>query len=319
MCFVARIGASAAPRGTGLGSLSDLVRRIHLFSKKNCGDLKLIDIGLNSLKVKPNIRIISPQIIKRFLPSNPIDIHKHKKGNVLVFAGLMSGASRLVALASRKIGAGLSTINIPEKYFRQYSGVEPGTIVDFKKNLQISKYSVFVIGPGLGLSFKKKNILKKLKNKIPAIIDADAISIFEKKASMLIDILKERKNSILTPHHGEFNKLFSFKAKNKILLSIKASQKTNSIIIYKGNDTVIACPNGNVWINNNAKNNLATAGTGDILAGIIAGLIAQKVDLEIASVLAVWIHGELSQNNNNVIAEDFINEIPKVLETIKNN
>ena len=74
-----------------------------------------------------------------------------------------------------------------------------------------------------------------------------------------------------------------------------------------------------MWINNNAKNNLATAGTGDILAGIIAGLIAQKVDLEIASVLAVWIHGELSQNNNNVIAEDFINEIPKVLETIKNN
>ena len=106
---------------------------------------------------------------------------------------------------------------------------------------------------------------------------------------------------------------------DKINLAIKAAKLSSSIVVYKGNDTVIACPNGNVWISNNAKKSLATAGTGDILSGLIAGILAQKADLEIATVIAVWIHGILSHNSNNVIAEDFINEIPQVLETINNN
>ena len=89
------------------------------------------------------------------------------------------------------------------------------------------------------------------------------------------------------------------------------------IIIYKGNDTVIASPDGKVWVNSNAKNSLATAGSGDILTGIIAGLISQGLDIEKASILAVWIHGKLSHNKNNVIAEDFINEIPNVYNSLK--
>ena len=150
-------------------------------------------------------------------------------------------------------------------------------------------------------------------------MDADALSLFKTNPKTLFNVLKKRKNSVLTPHHGEFKKVFDFDKADKINLVIKASKLTSSIIVYKGNDTVIACPNGNIWVNNNAKKSLATAGTGDILSGLIAGISSQKIDLEMAAVIAVWIHGELSHNSDNVIVEDFIKEIPKVVETINNN
>ena len=166
---------------------------------------------------------------------------------------------------------------------------------------------------------KKKKILKNLDNKIPAVVDADALSLFKTNPKILFAMLKKRKNSVLTPHHGEFKRVFDFKKANKINLAIKAARLTSSIIVYKGNDTVIACPNGNIWVNNNAQKSLATAGSGDILSGLIAGISSQKVGLEIATVLAVWIHGKLSHNSDNVIVEDFIKEIPKVIQTINNN
>ena len=287
--------------------------------KMFCGKIIVIDLGLDPLKRSPNIRLIDENTVKKNFPSHLIDSHKYVKGNVLVFAGEMSGASRLAALAARKIGAGLSTIKVPKKYLKYYSYVEPGTIMICEKKIDFTKYSSIVIGPGLGENFEKKKILKNLHNLLPTVVDADALSLFKSSPKTLFSVLKKRKKSVLTPHHGEFNKIFDFKKVDKVNLAIKASKLTSSIIVYKGNDTVIACPNGNVWINNNAKKSLATAGTGDILSGLIAGILSQKVNLEIAVVIAVWIHGKLSHNSNNVIVEDFIREIPKVVETINNN
>ena len=287
--------------------------------KMFCGEIKVLDLGLDPLKRTPNIRAIDEDIVKKYFPLYSIDTHKYEKGNVLVFAGKMSGASRLAALAARKIGAGLSTIKVPKKYLRYYLDIELGTIINCSKKNDFSKYSCLVIGPGLGQKFEKKKILKNLDNKIPAVVDADALSLFKTNPKILFAMLKKRKNSVLTPHHGEFKRVFDFKKANKINLAIKAARLTSSIIVYKGNDTVIACPNGNIWVNNNAQKSLATAGSGDILSGLIAGISSQKVDLEIATVLAVWIHGKLSHNSDNVIVEDFIKEIPKVVQTINNN
>ncbi|MDC3091584.1 NAD(P)H-hydrate dehydratase [Rickettsiales bacterium] len=287
--------------------------------KKFCGEVRVIDLGLDPLKRSPKIRLIDEKIVKNNLPTTSIDTHKYLKGNVLVFGGKIPGASRLTALAARKVGAGLSTIHLPKKYLKYYPYVEPGTIMNFDKNINFLKFSTIVIGPGLGLKFKKKKILNSLNNKIPVIIDADALSIFKSNPGNLFAELIKKNNSVLTPHHGEFKRIFKFKKSDKINLTIKAAKLSSSIVVYKGNDTVIACPNGNVWISNNAKKSLATAGTGDILCGLIAGISAQKADLEIATVIAVWIHGKLSHNSNNVIAEDFINEIPHVIETINNN
>ena len=285
--------------------------------KEYCGNLKLVDIGLKtSNKRLPKIVNISNQPEFKKTKNEGLAIHKYKKGSVLVFGGKMAGASRLAALSARKVGAGLSRICIEKKNLDFYSGIEPGTIVElFSKSNK--KCSSLIIGPGLGLKFKKKKIIENIENDIPTIFDADIFGIFAKNSSQLIKILNKRKNSVLTPHNGEFKRFFKFKGTNKIELSLKAASISNSIIIYKGNDTVIASPNGKVWVNSNAKNSLATAGSGDILSGIIAGLISQGFDIEKASILAVWIHGKLSHNKNNVIAEDFINDIPNVYNSLK--
>ena len=93
----------------------------------------------------------------------------------------------------------------------------------------------------------------------------------------------------------------------------------SNIVLYKGNDTVISCPNGNVWINSNASNSLATAGSGDLLCGIISGLVAQKMKIDISVLAAVCIQNDLSNRKNNVVVEDFLEDIQSVMSTIKNN
>ena len=98
-----------------------------------------------------------------------------------------------------------------------------------------------------------------------------------------------------------------------------ASKLVSNIVLYKGNDTVISSPNGNVWINSDASNSLATAGSGDLLCGIISGLVAQKMKIDISVLAAVCIQNDLSNRKKNVVVEDFLKDIPLVMNTIKNN
>ena len=98
-----------------------------------------------------------------------------------------------------------------------------------------------------------------------------------------------------------------------------ASKLVSNIILYKGNDTVISHPNGNVWVNSDASNSLATAGSGDLLCGLISGLVAQKMKLDLSVLAAVCIQNDLSNRKKNVAVEDFLADIPLVMDTIKNN
>ena len=132
----------------------------------------------------------------------------------------------------------------------------------------------------------------------------------KKKKEHLFSLLKKRNNTILTPHEGEFKRLFGEMKKDKLSAALMASKKTNSIIVFKGNDTVIACPNGDVFINNGANSSLATAGTGDMLCGMIGGLICQGMEVAHSILCAIYIQNKLSKNINNTTVEDFINDIP---------
>ena len=283
-------------------------------SKSFCGKIYLVKINLKKpKKMIPKIYHLNEKEIKKKIPKHNENIHKYHKGNVLVIGGKMAGASRLVSLSARKVGAGLATINIDKKLIKFYSGVEPGTIIDQSKNICLEKFNVIVIGPGLGIKHSKSKIVDFLKSKNNIILDADALTAFKDDKEIIYKLLRERKNTILTPHEGEFKRFFDISKGSKIDKALKAASLTSSIIIYKGNDTVIAFPNGKIWINCNAKNNLATAGSGDVLAGIIAGFVAQTKNMKVSSLLAVWLHGKLSNNCDNVIAEDFIYDIPIVL------
>ena len=237
---------------------------------------KLIDLDLKHRKSFPKIFLNSSKIYKH-LPEFDIDVNKYDKGHVLVIGGEMAGASRMVAIAARKIGCGLSTIGILEKHLKFYNSAEPGTIIKiFDKNI-FEKKDVLVIGPGLGKDFDKNLILNLIQNfKGPIVIDADAVSAFQNNKKLIYDVLIKKKNVVLTPHKGEFSRLFQNKSKSKIQECLNASKLIRNTILLKGNDTVISFKDDSIWINDNATNSLATAGTGDILCGLISGLLAQN-------------------------------------------
>ena len=287
-------------------------------AKEFIGKLELLDLGLPVPNFKPNIKLIKKKNIKN-IPSHNSNINKYDKGHVLVIGGEMAGASRLVAYSSRKTGCGLSTISVEEKNLKFYSQTEPGTIIKIFNNSDLINKDVLVIGPGLGKSFKTKKLLEIIDSfHGPKILDADAISIFENKKKQFSKFLLKQKNFILTPHTGEFKRVFKYSKKlSKINNCLRASKQINNCILLKGNDTVIAFPDENIWINNLANQNLATAGSGDVLCGIIAGLLAQKMTIEDAMPTSLFIQSNISKNKKHVVVEDFISEIPIAINSLK--
>ena len=289
-------------------------------SKNNCGEKVLLKLPLkSSIKMFPKIHLLKNEKVYKSLPKHNNSINKYDKGHVVVIGGVMSGAARIVAFASRKVGAGLSTILVNPDHLKFYSKCEPGTIVAEYSDNHLLKKDVLVIGPGLGKDYDKnfiKKIILEFEGKI--IVDADAISIFENQRNEFHQLIKKKKSLILTPHKGEFKKIF-YNSQNKVLDCFNASKLVSNIVLYKGNDTVISSPNGNVWINSNASNSLATAGSGDLLCGIISGLVAQKMKIDISVLAAVCIQNDLSNRKKNVVVEDFLKDIPLVMNTIKNN
>ena len=151
-----------------------------------------------------------------------------------------------------------------------------------------------------------------MKTSITTVIDADALSVFHECPEKLFENING--NVILTPHEGEFRRLFG-DFENKVEASINASNLTKSIIVFKGYDTIIAEPKGRVAINSNASPYLATGGTGDVLSGLILGLIGQGMPMFEAACAAVWLTGEISRKiGPGLIAEDVIKNIPSELK-----
>ena len=287
-------------------------------AKEFIGKLELLDLGLPVPNFKPNIKLINKKNIKN-IPSHHSNINKYDKGHVLVIGGEMAGASRLVAYSSRKTGCGLSTISVEEKNLKFYSQTEPGTIIKIFNNSDLINKDVLVIGPGLGKSFKTKKLLEIIDSfHGPKILDADAISIFENKKKQFSKFLMKQKNFILTPHTGEFKRVFNYSKKlSKLNNCLEASKLIGNCVLLKGNDSVIAFPDENIWINNLANQNLATAGSGDVLCGIIAGLLAQKMTIEDAVPASLYIQSKISKSKKNVVVEDFIGEIPIAINSLK--
>ncbi|MDC2966330.1 NAD(P)H-hydrate dehydratase, partial [Alphaproteobacteria bacterium] len=289
-------------------------------SKNNCGEKVLLKLPLKSpIKMSPKIHLLKNEKVYKSLPKHNNSINKYDKGHVVVIGGVMSGAARIVAFASRKVGAGLSTILVHPDHLKYYLKCEPGTIVAEYSDNHLLKKDVLVVGPGLGKDYDKnfiKKIILEFEGKI--IVDADAISIFENQRNEFHQLIKKKKSLILTPHKGEFKKIF-YNSQNKVLDCFNASKLVSNIVLYKGNDTVISSPNGNVWINSNASNSLATAGSGDLLCGIISGLVAQKMKIDKSVLAAVCIQNDLSNRKKNAVVEDFLKDIQLVMNTIKNN
>ena len=264
--------------------------------------------------------------IKNF-PFKSIKSHKYSRGELIVVAGEkeMVGASMLSAEAALRTGVGSVKILCSKETFPIFAlkftsllKKEINSFEDFKKFVNKNKNSVYLIGPGAGISL---NTLKKttylLKNIKHVILDADALTCFKRKTQNLYKLLDE--NKILTPHIKEFKTIFPNLNKNNNYkkLFISAIKKTKATIVLKGNKTII----GNykkILINDKSSNELAVIGTGDVLAGIISSLVGNKKMSPIEAASAgVWIHSKIAINlKKGLIAEDLIKNLKKTINYI---
>jgi ADP-dependent NAD(P)H-hydrate dehydratase / NAD(P)H-hydrate epimerase len=265
----------------------------------------------------------NPKLWSTLLPKPDKVSNKYTRGHTVIVGGYpLTGASRLSAMAAARIGSGLTTLLVPEIAFNIYASaltsimVRPfGDNATFNQTINDARITCFLIGPGAGINEETRNqAITLLKVAKPVVLDADAISVFQDDFDLLKSNIQH--DCVLTPHEGEFKRLFEL-TDNRVTSAKQAAKKCGAIIVLKGNETIIAAPDGKTTINHNAPPTLATGGTGDVLAGMIAGLIAQGMPPFFAAAAATWIHGEAAKLFGiGLIAEDLPQLLPNVLKKL---
>lgn len=298
-----------------------------------CGEVVVADIGITDSIVAQVVKTAPPTALNDVdlwgddFPQPNEDANKYTRGHVLVLGGpVMTGAARMAALAARRMGAGLVSIAVPSAAFPLYaSSVEPGTLTssfktlkEFKDILIDERKNVCVLGPGAGLGKATRDkVLAALKGRKRVVIDADALTAFKDSPALLCKALKGfSDDAVLTPHGGEFARLFPDLANKqaslgKLQVTRLAAKRAGAVVLYKGADTVVASPDGRATMTTNAPPTLATAGTGDVLCGFIGGLLSQGMPAFEAANAAAWLHAECAISfGPGLIAEDLIDELP---------
>ena len=293
-----------------------------------CGDLSVVDIGIPGAvlgKIQPQTWCNKPSL---WLPSWPPlrpDGHKYTRGHAVVVSGGVgkTGAARLAAGAALRVGAGLVTVASPKAAVAENAAhltavmISPWTdAAGFRRVISDPRRNVVCLGPGAGVGKSlRENILAALGLGKAVVLDADAITAFTKARKGLFQ--KLHGNCILTPHGGEFSRLFDG-AGDKLQRTRRAAADCGAVVLLKGPDTVIAAPDGRVVINTNAPPDLATAGSGDVLAGLCTGLLAQGVPAFEAAAAACWLHGAAAQAfGPGLTAEDLAPALPGVLAKLR--
>jgi NAD(P)H-hydrate epimerase len=292
-----------------------------------CGDIVVADIGLRLDtvdKLQPRLWENGPGLWAPALPVAKAAGHKYQRGHAIIFGGYpMTGAARLAARAAARIGAGLATVAVPEIAFPIYAGALTSIMVkplsveqDFQALVDDVRHNAYLIGPGAGVGQEtRRRALGLLSTERAVVIDADAITSLAGSLSLLKQAV--RGPAVLTPHEGEFARVFEFDG-DKLVRARAAAGASGAIIVLKGSDTVIAAPDGRAIINSNAPPSLATAGSGDVLSGLVLGLLSQGLEPFLAAAAAVWIHGDAaSRFGLGLMAEDLPDIVPSVLNALR--
>ncbi|MBO0739247.1 MAG: NAD(P)H-hydrate dehydratase, partial [Alphaproteobacteria bacterium] len=256
-------------------------------------------------------------------PWPALESHKYTRGHALVAGGaVMTGAARLASRAAARLGAGLVTVAAPEAAFPIYASALTGVIVqpvgglaDFRTLLADARRNAALIGPGAGVGEETRDrTLAVLEAGKRTVLDADVLTTFSKRPDSLFAAM--RTSCVMTPHAGEFARLFDTSG-SKLERARRAARQSGAVILLKGADTVIAAPDGRAAINANAPPYLATAGSGDVLSGMVLGLLAQGMEPFAAAAAAVWIHGAAARRvGPGLIAEDLVDAAAAVLKDL---
>jgi ADP-dependent NAD(P)H-hydrate dehydratase / NAD(P)H-hydrate epimerase len=291
-----------------------------------CGETELAQIGIAPAvltAIAPQCHQNGPALWQ--LPEAGMAAHKYTRGHALIVSGgpNNTGAARLAASAALKAAAGLVTIASPSAALPVHAvhltaimlrQVE--TAADLAATLTDPRFKSLLIGPAAGVNASTRaKVEAAFSGRAALVLDADALTVFAGDSKALLNLIQNFKNPVvLTPHEGEFARLFSnlrLKSESKLERARKAAAASGATVLLKGADTVIAHPDGSTIINTNAPPWLATAGSGDVLAGIITGLLARGLEGFEAAAAGAWVHGQAAQTAGpGLCAEDISSAIP---------
>lgn len=258
------------------------------------------------------------------LPWPGRDAHKHARGRLGVVSGkaTQTGAARLAARAGLRIGAGVVRILCPPDAATVIApAIEAIMLSPFVSPQALAELiegmDAVVIGPAAGVTdATRANVRAIAGTRAALVVDADGLTVFEGQPADLFHVLD--RGDVLTPHEGEFKRLFpDLLDLGREAAALAAAARAGAVVVLKGPDTVIAAPDGRLAVNDNGVSWLATAGSGDVLAGMIGGLLAQQMDSFDAARASVWIHAEAARGfGPGLIAEDLPERLPHVLATL---
>jgi hydroxyethylthiazole kinase-like uncharacterized protein yjeF len=309
------------------------IGHVLLPGRLRCGAIHVADIGISESvleKIRPNVFANGPERWGDVFPQPNPESHKYTRGHVVVVSGALpsTGAARLAARGALRAGAGLVTIASPVNAVPVHATANTAVMVravegaqELESFLQDQRRNVVVMGPGGGIGeAMREQVLVALRSRASVVLDADALTSFEANPALLFDAInaKAAGSVVLTPHAGEFERLFNkieddSKNSNKLEKARWASRHSAAVVVLKGADTVIADPRGVAVIAENAPPRLATAGSGDVLAGIIGGLLAQGMPAFEGAAAGVWLQGEAANRfGPGLIAEDLPETLPAV-------
>lgn len=291
-----------------------------------CGEIVVANIGTPDSvldTISPNTFENAPSLWLPQFPQRTDAGNKYTSGHALISGGYpMTGAARMAARAAARAGAGLTTIAVPQAALPVYATALTSIMVhplaapaDLAYLLADHRVTAFLIGPGAGVSEETRSrALAMLATTRATLLDADAITSFQANPAALFSAISGP--CVMTPHEGEFKRVFDPKG-DKLLRTRAAARLSGAVIVLKGADTVIAAPDGNAIINANAPPTLATAGAGDVLSGIILGLLAQNMPPFLAAAAGVWLHGAAAAAfGPGLLAEDLPDLLPGVLREL---
>ncbi len=299
----------------------------------HCGEVRLADIGIPASvlgTIAPKTFTNELALWRAKFPWPGPTSHKYARGHAVVVSGPVycTGAARLGARGALRIGAGLVTVASPrdalEVNAAQLTAImvrEAGDARGLATLLSDRRKNAVLIGPGAGVGESTKEmVLAALRSDAAAVLDADALTSFaEEPGGLFAGIAGRAGPVVLTPHDGEFARLFpDLDAMSKLERARMGAARAGAILVLKGADTVVAAPDGAASINAMTSPFLATAGTGDVLAGMILGLLAQAMPAFEAASAAVWLHGAAAVAfGPGLIAEDLPETLPKVLRDLR--
>ncbi|MCS7309466.1 MAG: NAD(P)H-hydrate dehydratase [Armatimonadetes bacterium] len=308
------------------------------------GEVVVADIGIPEQVVaqaEVPRRLVTSEQVRAMLPRRPPDAHKGRFGHVLVVGGSvgLAGAPMMAAEAALRVGAGLCSVAVPRSIYavaasalreamvHPLPGAPEGCLseesIEALEPL-LQRANVLAVGPGWSTHSPAREALRRLleATQVPCVLDADALNCLALEPGVLPE---ERPPLVLTPHPGEMARLMGMDTgsvqADRLGVAQQAAQRFEAVVVLKGARTVVATPDGRLWVNPTGNPGMATGGSGDVLTGVIAGLLAQEgVNLEDAAVAGVYLHGlagDLAAREvgmAGMIAGDILRYLPQAME-----